>query len=241
MFAFLTSIVLLLLGCVLNEIQNKYQGEMLYLCRNERLITPNKIGNQDIQILYKKQPIESLSVAKLLIVNNTKQALKNTDLSKEGFVIKTQGDGKILRIDLQNSTDTSNVYELPIEANKKTVSVKFHHLNPGDSWLFQVFHTGKSSDDLLCSCSAAGIIKTKRISIIGHSFSDLIITTIFHFILYMVLIAISISLIEKGKIIAWSSIIPIGFLILLIKIMVSSWELDYRFNGWYKMAQKNGF
>lgn len=177
MIGFIKFIAGLLIGHIMTEIQNRYRGEILYLCRNEELIIPKGVGIQDVQILYKQQPIESLSVAKILIVNNSQHVLEKRDLDNEGLCIKTTGKADILRIDWQSSTDTDNVYELPVSTDKKSVAIKFHHLNPGNAWLFQVFHTGESSHSITCSCSAAGITNTRRISIEGRSIWELLFFT----------------------------------------------------------------
>lgn len=241
MMRFIELIGTMLLGCIINEIQNRYRGEILYLCRNEELVVPKGVGIQDIQILYKQQPIDRLSVAKLLIVNNSQHVLEKRDLDNEGLCIKTAGEANILRIDWQNSTDTDNVYALPVSADKKSVAIKFHHLNPGNAWLFQVFHTGKSSNSLTCICSAAGITNTKKVSIEGRSVWELAFLIPLQALFLLLLIAISLTCCEKGGWMMCPAILLWAIIVALIIGFVSLWEFNYRFKGWYKMAQKNGF
>lgn len=112
-------LVLLVLGALIAKIQSRYRGELLYLCRNDRIFTPTAVGNQDIKILYKKRAINALSISKILVVNNTQHILRQEDVIGDGLCIKENKEGKFLRIDLQNHTDKQNVYSIPISKDRK--------------------------------------------------------------------------------------------------------------------------
>lgn len=241
MMEFIKLIGTFLAGCIFTEIQNRYRGEILYLCRNEHLLTPKRINVQDIQILYKQQTIESLSVAKVLIVNNSQHVLKQTDLNNEGLCVKTVGKTEILRVDLQNNIDNKKICTTTITSNQKNVIIKFHHMNPGDAWLFQIFHTGIDADDLICKCSAAGITKTRKVVLNSFSISDLIFTTMLEFVVCIGLLDLSSSFIAQSGIKTFIGIVLLLLLVLFIVGIVISWELEYRFKNWYKIARKNGF
>lgn len=241
MIAFIKFIGTLLLGCIISELQSKYRGELLYLCRNERLLTPVGVKNQDVKIIYKRRKIKALSVAKILIVNNSQHVLKETDLSGKGLLIKQIGEGKILRVDIQKSVDMDNIYSSCITPDRKNVSIKFHHMNPGESYLFQVFHTGLYSDDLICQCTAAGIINVRNICIEGKSNREFLLMIPFQFLFFLFLSAIGLDFFEKGGWISWVGIFLWVFIVLLVWKIVSLWELDYRFKKWYKIARDNGF
>ena len=235
------SVISMLLGCIATELAQKYRGEILYLCRNERLITPKGSSVQEVEILYKKQPIEALSIAKVLIINNSQSALKKNDLCKSGLQIKSTGKGKILRIDFLNSTDSSNIYEAVITKNGKTASIKFHHMNPANAWLLQIFHTGVSQEEIECECNATGITKTRKKAIIGKSWLELLLLLPFQFCLYSFLFVIGLIICEKAGWIHWFFIIPWSIIMYCVVSYVLSWELSERFSGWYKFARKNGF
>lgn len=230
-----------LLGCIGNELTRRYRGEVQYLCRNERLITPKGSGVQDVEILYKKQPIETLSVAKMLIINNSQKELTENDLYKGGLQIKATGKGKILRVDFLDSTDSSNIYQADIDNNGKIAYIKFHHINPGNAWLFQIFHTGQSGKELTCECNATGITKTQRIMIIGKSARELLLLLPLQISFYIFLLSLAFRICESTGWLHWFFPLPLFILITLILINVIVWELPKRFTGWYKLAQKNGF
>lgn len=231
----------LIIGCIISTIQNKYRGEILYLCRTETLVLPVKIGIQDIQILYKKQPISTLSVSKLLLVNNSQHIVKKSDIAKNEFYISISKGNKILRIDCINNTDTKNIYNLSISENQEKVFIKFHYLNPGDSWLFQIFHTSQYSQDIQCTCCGAGITNTKRISILCHPWWEIAFLLFVHFVVCTIFIVIGLELCEKAGFLQYLCIFPWFLTILFVISFVKLCELDYRFTGWYKFAQKNGF
>ena len=230
-----------LLGCIGNELTGRYRGEVQYLCRNERLITPKGSGVQDVEILYKKQPIETLSVAKMLIINNSQKELTKKDLYRGGLQIKATGKGKILRVDFLESTDSSNIYQADIDNNGKIAYIKFHHINPGNAWLFQIFHTGQSGKELACECNATGITKTRKIMIIGKNIGELLLLLPFQIFCYAFLLAIGLIMCEKSGGLHWLFIFPLLLIVALVFSYVLTWELPERFTGWYKLARKNGF
>lgn len=241
MIGFIKFIVTLLIGYMIREIQNKYRGEIVYLCRNERLVVPQGLPNQDVQILYKQQPIERLSVAKIMIINNSNYAIKKADLVKGGLFIKGRENTHILRIDSQNNTNTGNIYKLLISDDQQNTEIKFHYFNPGDTWLFQVFHTGKDKEDLICCCFAAGITHTKKIILSGRSSYNIIISTILQMFFCLVLLLASIDLFVAGGWRAMVSILLVFLIVLSIYSWVLSLDLNYRFKSWYKTAIENRF
>lgn len=227
-----------LLGAIL---QKRNKGRILWLRKNERLITPN-IGDPAIKIYYKTKIIKGLSIAKILIVNDSQTDLtQQSFVNGKGIIIDGKGFCRLLRIDISEHTDTGNNYSTCIDKDRKRAIIKFHHFNSGDAFLLQIFHTGKQADNLECTCSATGISATEKISIAGHTYFDLIVTTILQSVFCMGIFGLGLSWISQGGIKLWLS--PILFLLIILVVMASiaSWELEYRFKGWYKIARKNGF
>ncbi len=234
-------LVLLVLGALIAKIQSRYRGELLYLCRNDRIFTPTAVGNQDIKILYKKRAINALSISKILVVNNTQHILRQEDVIGDGLCIKENKEGKFLRIDLQNHTDKQNVYSIPISKDRKKVTISFKYLNPGDAWLFQVFHTGVSSEDLICQCNAAGITATKKIKIYGKPFVELVVSFPIQLLLIFAMFGLGLECYRYGGFMILLAVLVWIGMACLVWLVFSSWELQYRFCGWYKLARKNGF
>ena len=234
----LLSIFSALVGAIL---QKRYSNKLLWLRKSERLITPD-IGDPAVKIYYKKKVIKSLSVAKILIINDSQTALvPQSFVNGKGIVIEGKGKCRLLRIDVVEHSDAGNKYSVCISKDHKSAIVKFHHFNPSDTFLLQIFHTGKQENDLNCTCSASGISKTERISIRGNSLADVIFTTIFQFIFCMCLLGLSLSWAEQGGIKLWLSVGVLLLIVLFVIITVLYWELEYRFTNWYKMARKNRF
>lgn len=234
-------LILLVVGALIAKIQSRYRGELLYLCRNDRIFTPTTVGNQDIKILYKSRAINALSVSKVLIVNNSQHVLKQEDLAGEGLCIKEKAGGKILRVDLQNHTDKQNVYSLPISRDRKKVTISFKYLNPGEAWLLQIFHTGQSSSDLICQCNAAGITSVKKIKIEGRALWELIVSLPIQLLIIAAAFGLGYACYQEGK---FMILLAIFFWVATLSFVwgvFSSWELQHRFSGWYKLARKNGF
>lgn len=227
-----------LIGAIL---QKRHRGKLLWLLKNERLITPD-IGDPAIKIYYKTKVIKGLSIAKILVVNDGQRPLTQQDfVNGKGIVIAGKEHCRLLRIDVVEHTDTGNVYTTCISKDRRSAIIKFHHFNAGDAFLLQIFHTGKLGKDLECSCSATGISTTERISIIGHTYCDLIVTTILQSVFCMGIFGLSVSWISQGGIKLWLSPILLLLIILVVFVAIASWEFEYRFKGWYKIARKNGF
>ena len=133
-------IVSLLVGAVLQKIQSRFCGEILYLCRNEKLVVPSGKTPSDVHILYKKRVISGLSVAKFLIINDSQNPLRLEDLtSQQGLRIETCEGYKILRADIISHSDSENSFNLEVPKGRKAIFLKFHHLNPGECLLIQIF------------------------------------------------------------------------------------------------------
>lgn len=222
-------------------LQRRYNNKLLWLLKNERLITPD-ISDSAIKIYYKTRVIKSLSVAKMLIINDSQTALTpKSFVNEKGIIIEGKEKCRLLRIDVIDHTDVGNKYSVCISKDSKSAIVKFHHFNPSDTFLLQIFHTGKNGDDLECSCSATGISSIEKIYISGRTYFDLVVTTLLQIVFSIVLFGASISWAAQGGIKSWLSVILLLLIVLLVIISVPSWELEYRSKKWYKIALKNRF
>lgn len=230
-----------LIGALLQKFQNKFKGELLWLRRNERLITPN-IGDPAIKIYYKTKIIKSLSVAKILLINYSQSALKIEDFPEgKGITIIGKEHCRILRIDVVDHTDTDNTYNTSISKDHTSAMIKFHHFNPGDAILLQIFHTGTSANCLHCKCNAAGITNIKKIAIYGMTTRDLIGSLIFKSMILFVLMGMGLSYWEESGWWHWVSLFPWAIGLMYVWLIIIPFDLQYRFKNWYKMAKKNNF
>lgn len=109
----------------------------------------------DLEINYKGEPLESLSITEIIIKNTGTISIKKNDVAPSNHInINPAEKTNILACKKISGNNKDNRIKVKIKNNK--VCICFDFLNPKDSFLLRVIHTGNSNESLCISGSIIG-------------------------------------------------------------------------------------
>lgn len=115
----------------------KYK-KLSYLIENDTIFN-EKINVDRLTVSYNNQRLSGFSIAKLLIVNDGKEVIEESDISKKEPLRILLTDHKILDVNVLHSGDNK------IEINKisdNSFSIHFEFLNPKEGIIIKFLHDG---------------------------------------------------------------------------------------------------
>ncbi len=122
----------------------------------------NKIDG--LEISFQEEKIDNLSVSKIAFYNNGKETIRRDDIApKDPIRIIIDNKYKILDADILFQKKQANNFE--IKNDGKQVEVLFDYIDYAEGAVFQLIHTGKSSDDLEIKGTVFGSDKIKEKSL----------------------------------------------------------------------------
>jgi hypothetical protein len=153
------SILLGLLGTILAivfYVKSKKNKKPFYIIRSFNIISDNFENRiKDIQILYKKQIIENLTISKIVIWNDGNETINRSDIPEATkFKIEIKNDYKIYDAECLYNTDKVNKLQI-IEQGDGFI-LDFDFLDPKQGFIVKVTHSGKNSDAIQLSGRVKG-------------------------------------------------------------------------------------
>ena len=139
--------------------------EPCWSIRNINLVRGFGSTIQDLEIFYKKQEVENLSVSKIIFWNNGSETLNFSDISQTNILKIIPAKESVKLLDTKILSANSETSQFASEINNNEALLRFDYLDQGQGALIQVFHTGTSSQDLILKGAIKGVSKLKRIAI----------------------------------------------------------------------------
>ncbi len=125
-----------------NEINLHYEYSSSTLIKNHR-----KEYN-DLNVTYKRKPIENLTLTRFILMNGSNAPLRKEDIPKNKYIEFSIGQGnKILNAKVIDEISSDCNFDVKRIRNN-TWKLVFHHINPKNAVLIHVLHTGNASDKL---------------------------------------------------------------------------------------------
>lgn len=130
-----------------------------YLITTNNLVRDGIKDIDSVQIAYKGNNINNLSVSRVVFWNAGKDTIQKYDVPK-GFPLKvTIKDGyQILDAKIIYQKNKANAIKTYLQKDKNEVIITFDYMDYEDGFILQLFHTANSSEDILLK----GSIKTVR-------------------------------------------------------------------------------
>jgi len=111
-----------------------------------KIITSNFSAIENLSVLYNNNPIEELSVSKIVIYNAGKKSIRKEDIAPKDKIRIDFLDGKILNSKIHYCTKEINNFS--ILKTEKSVLVDFDYLGYFDGAVIQIFHTAKNPESV---------------------------------------------------------------------------------------------
>lgn len=144
------SLVIGLLGIVLAIIfyvKSKRKKTLTYEIYGYNVINEYQSKIKNLEIKYKKKPIENLSLSKIAIWNSGNVTINRDEIVElSPILIKMKNEEEILDIKLIKQTENSNNFKLIKNIN--SWKVDFDYIDKNEGCLLGIVHTGNLFDDI---------------------------------------------------------------------------------------------
>lgn len=151
-FLIIGSFLIAIIGVILAIIffiKSRRKKLPLYSKKSINIISDfiSTLANLDIK--YKEEPIQNLTLTKMVFWNGGNVTIENTDIaSADPLTIQAKEGSKILRADIIQKSSDANLMKLSDIQNGNSLSLTFDFLDKGQGGIIEIVHTGKSSDDI---------------------------------------------------------------------------------------------
>jgi hypothetical protein len=133
--------------------------EPIYIVSNFRLIQNNVPQMNGLKISYKDQIIENLSVSNIVFWNKGTETIDNQDIIKQDPLrIECSENNHILEATVIRSNKLANQLSLEVRDSGKAAYVTFEYLDKNNGGIFQIIHTGISSNDIFFKGELKGAV-----------------------------------------------------------------------------------
>lgn len=141
--------------------------------RSKNIIKGYDKNISDLNILYHENDIDNLTITNIVFWNKGKETIHNFDIANDGFlkISPRKNDVNILYAKVIQKNNNANKIKLVREPSNNEVKLYFEYLDFNDGAVFQIMHTGISSDDLKLKGTIKGYGQIKINSIRKKLFS----------------------------------------------------------------------
>jgi hypothetical protein len=146
------SIVLAVIGIVLAYFfyrRGRRTKEACWAIRTNNLVAGygSKLG--DLEVLYKGQKVENLSISRIAFWNEGAETIDRQNLvTANPLRITTKGEVKLLDIKRLAVNNEASGFAVSLENDMGSARIEFDYLDREHGAVLQVVHTGKRSEDL---------------------------------------------------------------------------------------------
>jgi hypothetical protein len=127
-----------------------------YRIKSENFVTDFTNRVQDLQVLYKGKPVSNFTRSEVLFWNDGREAIRASDIpTSDPLRISSKENNEILGHTLVRINNEASQFKV-IPNGKSDLNFEFIYLNQGDGAIIQVFHSGKSSEDIEVKGSIIG-------------------------------------------------------------------------------------
>ena len=164
----IVSIILTIVSIILSFVlYYKPRRNPVYISRTTRLFDNRVSAIDNLEVLYDKKRLSSLSITKIVFWNRGRDTIRGKEIAqmdKLRIVSSQENDSsgvfEILTCVFPDDTNKANNFRVQIAEDKKTVLLDFDYMNFNDGIVIKLIHTGVSSVSLKGSIQAVKTIKS---------------------------------------------------------------------------------
>lgn len=135
-----------------------------FAIRNVNLIKDKIKKIELVEILFQKQHIDNLSIARIAIWNDGDETIRHEDVALvDPIRIETIGNVEILEAKIVYEKQEANKFILDIDSSKKKLIINFDYFDRNEGIILQIFHTGQTEDELSVNGTIKGFGKIQKI------------------------------------------------------------------------------
>lgn len=145
----------------------------LYTIKTNNIIADYISKISLLNVLYSGNQIDNLSVSKIAFWNNGNEPIKNNDIAKKDPLrIILKNNSKLLDAKIIDNINQANNFNLITSDNGSVIEITFDFIAKNEGVLIQVFHTGKTNNDISIEGTIIGGKKLSRIKLFFKDTKD---------------------------------------------------------------------
>lgn len=148
----IVSLVTFALGVIVSYfflVIGKKEKKPLFLIRTINLLRSDIKKFDTINIYHSNNKVENLSISKIAFWNGGKATISGDDIAKVNPIkINIDEQYEILEAKLIYQKNLANDFKVNLLDNKKSIDITFDYFDLNEGIVFQMLHTGNSSNDL---------------------------------------------------------------------------------------------
>lgn len=165
-WSFVVGIVIAFLSIIISiviYIRSKRIKNPIYATRTYNLIQEKIQKIKDVNITYKNNDINNFSISRVAIWNSGKETINRVDIaSGDKLRIIPVSGVKLLDAQIIYEKNSINKFSLNLENVEKEILINFDFFDFEEGIILQVFHTGKSGNDVEIHGTIKGFGVIKR-------------------------------------------------------------------------------
>lgn len=131
----------------------------IFLVRTINLVKQNVNKIESVEILYKGDKIQNLSISKIALWNDGKDTINFNDIAQNNPIkISIDESYQILDAEIIFQKNPSNDFRIELQPNQKSAILTFDYFDFAEGTIINVYHTGESSQNI----SLTGTVKSVR-------------------------------------------------------------------------------
>jgi len=131
--------------------------EPVYSTKSNNLISGSVSTLENLNISYKRQKVENLTVSKILFYNRGAETITRQDTKTLNHLSISSETCRILDGSILQVNNPSNNLTVQYDNDNKNVHIDFDYLDTNQGAVIQVIHTGLSSNDLWMDGAIMGV------------------------------------------------------------------------------------
>ncbi len=134
-----------------------------YAIRNFNLIKEKVVRINGLRVSYRRQNISNLSIARVALWNHGKETIRKEDVAfREPLRLVTRSNNEIFEAKIIYQKNEANNFFLVPRPLRQQVLINFDYFDKDEGVILQIFHTGKSSEDIEIQGVIKGVGNIKR-------------------------------------------------------------------------------
>jgi len=143
--------------------RSKREKSPCWAIKSNNLISGFESELPDLQVLFKAKNLKNLTISKILLWNDGNETISSQDLETiNPLRIISKDDAEILDVKVLQINNKSSQITTKVDENNNQIKINFDYLDKNQGAVFQVIHTGLSSNDLCIVGDIKGVLSFNK-------------------------------------------------------------------------------
>lgn len=148
--------------------KNKKIKSPCYTIRSNNIVRGLVSNIEQLTMFYSDEPIENLTVSKIMFWNAGRDTISEQDIANaDPLMVYVKDDYKILNVKIIHIENPVNQFSIStIDDNH--IGINFDYIDKDEGLIIQLFHTGKSNEDIEIQGTIKGVGNLQHKNFVGE-------------------------------------------------------------------------